>query len=398
MANDTYLAQLDQSLATLTNSKQRLGVESVAGEREKLLKLDGKFNDVASPAAEKLAAALPHVYDYGSKWVTARMLQNIALQDDSQKNIAFDALRDYFIHDKDSGTRGMAATLLRNMGLKYPELATTAAGDIATVLATEKDAYSAKGMQGSLMMLAVTHQGAATITAHSTDKLLQKEKDVLSASELTGNLHVLGTQYPEIAPLAIDTLVRKLDGEKDNVIARKVAQTLSDLGAVTPALVPVIITALQKAAVESPSHEILSAATNSLQRLSGQHGAAVITAAEQSLETIGTTGNALKRHQFISTINNIGQDQDTFAPQAAQIMMRLLENETDAQTKRSLAKNIADFARSGAITSKTAADALQAQIDAPNDVETKIELVRLVRVLGHEKKFQITNPPPRMHR
>ena len=398
MANDTYLAQLDQSLATLTNGKQRLGVETVAGEREKLLKLDGKFNDVASPAAEKLASALPHIYDYGSRWVTARMLQNIALQEESQKNVAFDALRDYFIHDKDSGTRGMAATLLRNLGLKYPELATTAAADIAAVVGTEKDAYSAKGMQGSLMMLAATHQGAATITAHCADKLLQKEKDVLYATELTGNLYILGTSYPEIAPLAVDTLVRKLDGEKDNTIARRITQTLSDLGAVTPALVPVIITALQKTALEAPTHEILSSATNGLQRLSGAHGAAIITAAEETLAAIGTTGNTLKRHQFISTINGIGQDQAAFAPQCAQIMMNLLETETDAQTKRRIAKNISDFARSGAITSKTAADALQAQIDAPNDVDTKVELVRLVRLLGHEKKFQSTNPPPRLRR
>lgn len=398
MANDNYLAQLDQSLSTLTNSKQRLGVETVAGEREKLVKLDGKFNDASSPAAEKLAAALPHVYDYGSKWVTARMLQNIALQDDSQKNVAFDALRDYFIHEKDSGSRGMAATLLRNMGLKYPELATTAAGDIATALASEKDTYSAKGMQGSLMMLAVTHAGAATIAAHSTDKMLQKEKDVLSATELTGNLYILGTTYPEIAPLAVDTLMRKLDGEKDNVIARKVTQTLSDLGATTPELVPAIITSLQKAALQAPSHEILSAATYSLQRLSGQHGAAIITAAEQSLEAIGTDGNTLKRHQFIAAINNIGQEQNNLAPQCAEIMMRTLQSETNQQTKRSIAKNVADFARSGAITSKTAADALQGQIDSPNDVETKVELVRLVRLLGHEKKFQITNPPPRQRR
>lgn len=398
MANDNYLAQLDQSLATLTNSKQRLGVETVAGEREKLVTLDGKFNDASSPAAEKLAAALPHVYDYGSKWVTARMLQNIALQDDSQKNVAFDALRDYFIHEKDSGSRGMAATLLRNMGLKYPELATTAAGDIATALASEKDTYSAKGMQGSLMMLAVTHAGAATIAAHSTDKMLQKEKDVLSATELTGNLYILGTTYPEIAPLAVDTLMRKLDGEKDNVIARKVTQTLSDLGATTPELVPAIITSLQKAALQAPSHEILSAATYSLQRLSGQHGAAIITAAEQSLEAIGTDGNTLKRHQFIAAINNIGQEQNNLAPQCAEIMMRTLQSETNQQTKRSIAKNVADFARSGAITSKTAADALQGQIDSPNDVETKVELVRLVRLLGHEKKFQITNPPPRQRR
>ena len=145
---------------------RKMSLGDVANKRQKLADMSLSFNSTSTPLAEKLAATLPDITDYGSRWIAARMLRDTGLTDEARGEFAMTALCTALTVEKDAGSRYMLASLLRDIGLKHESLAVVAAAAIGGSLCREKDPYARSAEKNSLMALGMKYEAAGGVAAY----------------------------------------------------------------------------------------------------------------------------------------------------------------------------------------------------------------------------------------
>lgn len=376
----------DISLRDTLNRLAQKGLSITEREeaRKDLASYAASFNGAATPAAQQLADALPNITDYGSRWITAKLLRDAAVKDAKTLNGNTTAvLLGAFATDSDSGMRYMAAGLIRDIGLAQPSQAMNAAGAIATLLARENDDYARGYQKGTLLELGLASAAAAPFAVEAIGQLLLNEKDSFTRVDYAQSLGKLGQKYPSQAVAAVKHLSQAAAKETDGFAAHKIAENITNIALSSPTSFPAALDALANGFAMSGRIEALSGNANGLARLSEKHPAAVAVVIEKQL-----SGSSSRDQRRLSILNlkHIAQSGELGANIAAPVLLNTLAVETDPLHRRHIVEGLLT-----ATTNRAAAapvlDALKAQQQVEKDPETRDAIDHAMRRLGYVRPF-----------
>ncbi len=398
------LARLSDILNKLSDKKNMLGVETRNEVRSGLLTLEGKFNDVAHPAIEKLAAALPDLYDYSSKWIAARMLRDLALFEPVQKSLleedpvghAFTALAKSLMTEKDAGTKYTLAGHVGEIAIAHKQYAVQAAATMTLAFASEKDAYSNAHISATMLKLGTEHEAAGAVVIDGFTQQLAKETDPARITQLSRNILMLGQQHNSLLQTAGNALLKKIMHVGDNAISTRVL--VNDAVALTEGRykIPQTIKTLARAFRAAEKHELLSSYVHGLAQIGEAHPTAVLSAIEQELKRKPDAKHSrLLTQTLVQVVRKAGDSEKLCADMATSIMADHLPNEATTANRREIAKSMLDLARSGA-ASEPLVRTLNTALETEKEVETRKEYLDILRKLGHVRPFISSSPTPKV--
>lgn len=342
------------------------------------------FNGASTPAAQQLADALPKITDYGSRWITAKLLRDAAVKDakvlgGDTTAIIFGA----FATDPDAGMRYMAAGLIRDIGLAHPAQTVNAAGAIAMLLGREKDDYARAYQKDAILQLGLASEAAAPLAVDAIGQLLLNEKDSLARVDLAQNLGTLGRKYPSQSAAAVKQLAQGAAKETDGFAAHKIAENITNIALSNAASFPAALDALANGFAMGGRIEALSGNANGLARLAEKHPAAVAVVIEKQLD--GAASRDQRRLSILNLKHIAGLDT-TGANIAAPILLSALNNETDPLHRRHIVEGLLT-ATTNRADAAPVLDALKTQQQTEKDPETRDTIDHAMRRLGYVRPF-----------
>ncbi len=342
------------------------------------------FNGASTPAVQQLADALPTITDYGSRWITAKLLRDAAVKDAKVLGGNTTAiLLGAFATDSDAGMRYMVSGLIRDIGLAHPAQAVNAAGAISMLLGREKDDYARGYQKGALLQLGLASEGAAPLAVDAIGQLVLSEKDSFTRVDYAQSLGQLGQKYPSQSVAAVKQLSQAAAKETDGFAAHKIAENITNIALSNASSFPAALDALANGFAMASRIEALSGNANGLARLADKHPAAVAVVIEKQLAGASSSD---QRRLGILNLKHIAALGTTGANIAAAILLDALSNETNPLYRRHIVDGLLT-----ATTNRAAAapvlDALKAQQQVEKDPETRDSIDHAMRRLGYVRPF-----------
>lgn len=342
------------------------------------------FNGASTPAVQQLADALPTITDYGSRWITAKLLRDAAVKDAKVLGGNTTAiLLGAFVTDSDAGMRYMVSGLIRDIGLAHPAQAVNAAGAISMLLGREKDDYARGYQKGALLQLGLASEGAAPLAVDAIGQLVLSEKDSFTRVDYAQSLGQLGQKYPSQSVAAVKQLSQAAAKETDGFAAHKIAENITNIALSNASSFPAALDALANGFAMASRIEALSGNANGLARLADKHPAAVAVVIEKQLAGASSSD---QRRLGILNLKHIAALGTTGANIAAPILLDALSNETNPLYRRHIVDGLLT-----ATTNRAAAapvlDALKAQQQVEKDPETRDSIDHAMRRLGYVRPF-----------
>ncbi len=352
--------------------------------RKNLAAYASSFNGASTPAAQQLADALPKIFDYGSRWITAKLLRDAAVKDakvlgGNTTAIIFGA----FATDTDAGMRYMAAGLIRDIGLAHPAQTVNAAGAIAMLLLRETDDYARGYQKGAILQLGLASEAAAPLAVDAIGQLILNEKDSFARVDYAQNLGALGTKYASQSTAAVKQLGQAAANETDGFAAHKIAENITNIALYNASSFPAALAALANGFAKDGLIEALSGNANGLARLAEKHPAAVAVVLEKQLQA-GSTRD--QRRLSILNLKHIAALDTVGANIAAPILLNALNNETDPLYRRHIVDGLLTATTNRADTAPVL-DALKSQQQSEKDPETRDVIDHAMRRLGYVRPF-----------
>ncbi len=352
--------------------------------RKDLAAYANSFNGASTPAAQQLADALPKITDYGSRWITAKLLRDAAVKDakvlgGNTTAILFGA----FATDTDAGMRYMAAGLIRDIGLAHPSQVVNAAGAIAMLLGHETDDYARGYQKGAILQLGLASEAAAPLAVDAIGQLILNEKDSFARVDYAQNLGSLGTKHASQSAAAVKQLQQAAANETDGFAAHKIAENITNIALYNASSFPAALDALANGFAKGGRIEALSGNANGLARLAEKHPAAVAVVLEKQLEGSSTRD---QRRLSILNLKHIAALDTTGANIAAPILLNALSNETDPLYRRHIVDGLLT-ATTNRADAAPVLDALKSQQQSEKDPETRDAIDHAMRRLGYVRPF-----------
>lgn len=397
MTNASAQTESTDGLSDVLNKlagPERLNLSDVASERQKLADMSQGFNRTSNPVAEKLAAALPGISDCSSRWITARMLHDTGLIDETKGEFALTALCTALSSEKDPGSRYMIASLVRDIGQKYESLSAVAAAAIADTLSREKDHYSRVAEKNSLMAVGTKFEAAGAVAAAGIAKALQDEADPYTRILFAGDLRALGTKWPAQSSDIVGRLILAVENEKEIPALRHLTQNITTLVQENPEAAPAALQAFTAGILRETRSDAISAFANGLMALGAQNPLAVIAAIDQDYEGFKGIAGRDKRRMMICNLSNLAETGPDEAQAASQVLIGKMTDEPEAFHRRLIIAGLMNCAREG-IDTTAVKEELKEQLVRERDRETRDTLERNLRSLGYVKPYGhvVTFPP-----
>ncbi len=359
--------------------------------RKDLAAYANSFNGASTPAAQQLADALPKITDYGSRWITAKLLRDAAVKDAkvlSGNTIAI--LFGAFATDTDAGMRYMASGLIRDIGLAHPSQTVTAAGTIGLLLNRETDDYARSYQKGAILQLGLASEGAARLAIDAIGDLMLNEKDSFVRVDYAQSLGSLGTKHASRSVAAVVRLGDAAANETDGFAAHKIAENITNIALYNASAFHAALDALAKGFAKGGRIEALSGNANGLARLAEKHPAAVAVVLENQLEGESTRD---QRRLSILNLKYIAALDTTGANIAAPILLNALSKETDPLYRRHIVDGLLTATTNNADPAPVL-DALKNQQQSEKDPETRDAIDHAMRRFGYVRPFTKNGTQP----
>ena len=379
------LTRLSTILNKLTNSRA-MSQSDVAGERAQLSAMSLDFNTASPPVAEKLAQTLPQLFDYGSRWIAARMLRDTGLVDETKGAFALTALCTAMTAEKDAGSRYMLAALVRDLGLKHESLSGAATTAIADCLGQEKDPYSRSAEKNSMMAVGMKYEAAGAAAVAGAAKGLREDADPYARILFAGDLRDLAEKWPSQAAAVFDALINAAQEEKDIPAMRHIARHISTLAADNPASIPAAVTALSAGIARETRNEAISAYSHALMTIGALQPMPVIAAIGADYAGFKGVAGKDKRRMAICNLASLGDAGSAEAEAASKILQSALPDEPQAHYRRLIVTGLLTCARNG-IDTTDIKEAMKDQLTREKDRETRDTLDRSLRSLGYVRPY-----------
>lgn len=384
--NDNTSAQGVESLKRLSETLNALStktpktISEIEGARKNFAAAVASFNGAAAPAVAQLTKALPRMSDYGSRWIAAKMLRDIALKDKTQAQDALFSLIDMQTQSKSGDTRYMLAGLIRDIGLTDKMLSIGAAAAIANALRAEKDGYAQGACRNALMGLALAHEAAAPIAVASFSAMLTAEPETLGRVSWSADLARVGTAYASQAASVVAELCKAAQNETQGAAATRYARDISTLALTHGQATAHAVDGLAQALQNASGFDTAGGYAFGLQQIGARHPMPVIVAMETALQKISTE-NADKRRMCLSTLGGLAVLGSDAAHACGTVLQGALNTEKDAYNRRLVINGLADCALNGAPADKIST-ALAQHLTTERDRETRALVQKTLRRLG----------------
>jgi len=342
------------------------------------------FNGASTPAAQQLADALPNITDYGSRWITAKLLRDAAVKDakvlgGNTTAIIFGA----FATDTDAGMRYMAAGLIRDIGLAHPSQTVNAAGAISMLLGRESDDYARGYQKGAILQLGLASEAAAPLAVDAIGQLILNEKDSFARVDYAQGLGQLGTKHASQSTAAVKQLQQAAANETDGFAAHKIAENITNIALYNVSSFTAALEALANGFAKGGRIEALSGNANGLARLAEKHPAAVAVVIENQLDGASTRD---QRRLSILNLKHIAALDTVGANIAAPILLNALSQETDPLYRRHIVDGLLT-ATTNRADSAPVLDALKVEQQGEKDPETRNVIDQAMRRLGYVRPY-----------
>lgn len=374
-------AGLGDILNKLANPRCLSGSD-IAGEREKLAAISQNFNAALQPTAEQLAAALPKINDYGSRWITARMLRDTGLVNETKGKFALSPLCEAMASSKDAGMRYMIADLVRDLGVRHDSLAPAAAAAIAKTFVAETDAFSKNSQAGALMQLALKNEAAAPAALAAIAQALHEEETPARRIRLACRLRDLGRAWPSQAEAALKALTQAAEKETDFPVLGQMTQHVAAVALANEKAAEGAIRALAAGVRRETKSDGIAAYCYGLSLIAATHALPVIAAIAKDYEGFKGDGGADKRRMSIVTLTGLSGKGPMECGESARVLMKALSGESDAFHRRLIYKGLMECVRNG-VESGPVRECLKQHLPDERDREGMETLERSLRSLGY---------------
>ncbi|MDF3023331.1 MAG: hypothetical protein K0R10_692 [Alphaproteobacteria bacterium] len=342
------------------------------------------FNGASTPAAQQLADALPNITDYGSRWITAKLLRDAAVKDAKVLGGNTTAIiLGAFATDTDAGMRYMAAGLIRDIGLAHSSQTVNAAGAISMLLGRETDDYARGYQKGAILQLGLASEAAAPLAVDAIGQLILNEKDSFARVDYAQNLGQLGTKHASQSTAAVKQLQQAAANETDGFAAHKIAENITNIALYNVSSFTAALEALANGFAKGGRIEALSGNANGLARLSEKHPAAVAVVIENQLDGASTRD---QRRLSILNLKHIAALDTVGANIAAPILLNALSQETDPLYRRHIVDGLLT-ATTNRADAAPVLDALKTQQQSEKDPETRDAIDHAMRRLGYVRPY-----------
>lgn len=393
--NDTLLRDFEESLKTITSKTG--GGESIAA-RKTLIQLGRNFDAATvQPAAEKLAAVLPTITDYTSRYTTLTLLGDIGQKNSQSAQTVVSGLAAYIVQEKDGGLTYMAGQKLAALGTAFPAVAKEAAAAIAAAMNSEKDDYARQSLSFSLATLGHADEGARDIAVAALGKTLGTEKDTLARCLTAGTLGDFGVLSAKTAQQTLEIFTPALNRETTAQVMNHITQNMAAVAKAQPKILPqtvdALITTINDKERKITQPEKIFAGSHAL-RLLGDD--APQTVADKIAGAL--TGNSLpetQRRVYILTLEALARTDTGAAKTAHDALTKSLASEPSALNRRHTIKGIMAAVKNGADSGQTGKNLFK-HLDGERDRETRELVTRCLMTLGHPlPKVKPLIPQPR---
>jgi hypothetical protein len=359
-----------------------LSFSEMEGPRRELAGISSDFSTASAAAAEKLAKSLPSIKDYGSRWIAARMLRDIALKDETQGDVALIAICSTLSREKDAGLRYMLCDLLRDLGLKHENLAVPAAVAIAEAAGSEKDIPALMSEKTALLALGLKYEAAAPVALAGLGKMLQNADAPHTCIRLSSGLRDIALQHPSLAPGVIGAMADATAQGSDPMTVQQVARHMTDIARSAADTLPQVVDIAGARAALATKSENIFAWTNVLHHLGAADPMLVITALKEGLASPAVLSHADKRRAYICNLSHLAENGKTESGLCSGALLKVLKEEPDAHHRRLVIGGLMNCVRNR-INPKAIRQGLKDQLRRERDRETKDMLERALRSLGY---------------
>lgn len=376
------LRDFEDSLQTITG---KAGGDKTIAARKTLISLGRHFDGASiQPAAEKLAAVLPTITDYTSRYTTLTLLGDIGQKNAASAKTVAEGLANYIGTEKDGGLVYMTGQKLAAIASAFPETAVTAAQAVADALTSEKDDYARRSLSFSMASIGHISADARAIAIEALGKTLTGEKDIVARCLTSGTLSDFGMMSQSSAEKTLHIYAQALDKELSPQVMNHITQDIAAVAKAQPATLPAAINALvnvindKNGNIKQP--EKIFAASHALRLLGDQAPAPVATAVADAL-----TGNTLpetQRRVYILTLDALAKTDTTAAQTAHAALTQTLGSEPSSLNRRHSIHGMMSAVKNGADGKETAAKLFK-HLDSERDRETRELVNRSLMTLGH---------------
>ncbi|TAL30292.1 MAG: hypothetical protein EPN97_12780 [Alphaproteobacteria bacterium] len=359
-----------------------LSFSEMEGPRRELAGISSDFNGVSGAAAEKLAEALPRITDYGSRWIAARMLRDIALKNETQGAAALTALCGAVSREKDAGMRYMLCDLLRDVGLKHENLAVSAATTIAEAAGRENDIPALMSEKAALLALGLKYASAAPVAIAGLSNVMQGANAPHTSIRLSAGLRDIALQHPLFSADVIGVMADAARNGADSVTVQQITRHMTEIALNAPDVLPQAVEVASARVKSENKFENIFAWTNVLHNLSAADPALVITILKDGLASPAVMSHADKRRAYICNLSDLADTGKTESGICSGALLKALKEEPDAHHRRLIIGGLMTCVRNR-INPKAIRQGLKDQLRKERDRETKDTLERALRSLGY---------------
>lgn len=379
---NNLLRDFEESLQTITGKAD--GEKTIAA-RKTLISLGRHFDGASiQPAAEKLAAVLPTITDYTSRYTTLTLLGDIGQKNAASAKTVSDGLARYIATEKDGGLVYMTGQKLAAIASAYPETAETAATAVAAALGKEKDDYARRSLSFSMASIGHISAPARDIAIDALGAALTQEKDVVARCLTSGTLSDFGIMSKASADKTLQIYAKVLENELSPQVMNHITQDMAAVAKAQPETLPAAVDMLvsvindKDGKIKQP--EKIFAASHALRLLGDQAPATVATAVADALtrKTLPET----QRRVYILTLDALAKADTGAAQTAHAALLQTLGREPSSLNRRHSINGIMSAVKNGMDGKETAAQLFK-HLDEERDRETRELINRNLMMLGH---------------
>jgi len=379
---NNLLRDFEDSLKTITGKAD--GEKAIAA-RKTLISLGRHFDGASiQPAAEKLAAVLPTITDYTSRYATLTLLGDIGRKNAASAKTVSEGLAAYIATEKDGGLVYMTGQKLAAIASAYPDTAVTAATAVAGALDKEKDDYARRSLSFSMASIGHTSAAARDIAIEALGAELTREKDVVARCLTSGTLSDFGVLSETAAAKTLKIYAKALDHELSPQVMNHITQDMAVVAkaqpATQPAAVDMLISVINDKDGKIKQPEKIFAASHALRLLGDLSPAPVAKAVADALAQ-----NKLpetQRRVYILTLDALAKSDRAAAQTAHAALLQTLPQEPSALNRRHSINGIMAAVKNGMDGKATAAQLFR-HLDNERDRETRDLVSRHLMTLGH---------------
>jgi|GEM_PF-1321226 len=379
---NNLLRDFEDSLQTITGKAD--GEKTIAA-RKALINLGRHFDGASiQPAAEKLAAVLPTITDYTSRYTTLTLLGDIGQRNAAGAKTVSEGLAAYIVAEKDGGLVYMTGQKLAAIAAAYPETAVTAAAAVASALVKEKDDYARHSLSFSMASIGHTSAAAREIAIDALGILLTQEKDVVARCLTSGTLSDFGVISQTTADKTLRIYAKALENELSPQVMNHITQDMAAVAKAQPdtlqAAAGMLVTVINDKDGKIRQPEKIFAASHALRLLGDRSPAPVAAAVAGAL-----TQNKLpetQRRVYILTLDALAKTDTGAAQTAHAALLQTLGHEPSPLNRRHSINGIMAAVKNGVDGKETAAQLFR-HLDNERDRETRDLVSRHLMALGH---------------